>query len=657
MEKAGKGEGRKGGRAKSGKKRQAGAGPPVPPAPKRQIWWSIGYTILVCAVWGVIGLAGMLAFFAKDLPSTEGLWQQDKSQAVTLLDVNGRVIARRGIAVGERVTVKMLPAHVAEAVLASEDRRFYSHFGVDGWGLGRAAWVNFQSGRVVQGGSTITQQLAKNLFLKPERTLVRKLQEALLALYLEASFSKDDILSLYLNKVYFGAGAYGIDAAARRYFNKSASNLSLVESAILAGLLKAPTRYSPMNGSDLAWDRATVVLQAMVESGYISSDVREDALHTRPKFVSTDSTQGNQYFTDWVMDQIGELVGRSRSDLVVETTFDLNLQRSAEDAVLSELNVPGREDMQGALVAMTGDGSVRAMVGGRTYAQSVFNRATTAKRQPGSAFKPFVYLAALEGGMTPASPVVDQPTEYHGWSPANFTPGFEGEMTLGDALAKSVNTVAVQLCIRFGFGAVAERARRLGITSELSPVASLALGTSEVSLSELVTAYTPFSNGGFGSIAHGVIRVRSTSGQLLYERSGSGVGRVVSALNVGQMNLMLSGAVKSGTGKLSALRVRPSAGKTGTTQDFKDAWFVGYTRQLVAGVWLGSDQGRTMGKDIRGGTVPATIWKRFMDKATSGQPVAALAHIELAKAAPVPDDVDNVLAGILQEKGTSSQRN
>jgi len=658
MGKPGKGQGRKGSRTHAGKSRQADAPrtPTPPPPPPRNIWKRLGYALLVGFVWALIGLAGMLAYFSKDLPSTADLWRQDKSQSVTLVDVHGRVIARRGISNGKLVTVKDLPPEVAQAVLASEDRRFYSHFGIDLWGLGRAFWVNMQSGRVVQGGSTITQQLAKNLFLKPERTMARKAQEMLLALYLESSFTKDEILSLYLNKVYFGAGSYGIDAASRRYFNKSATNLSLVESAVLAGLLKAPSRYSPMNGSDLAWDRATVVLQSMVETGVLSQAARDDALHTRPKFVSSNSSQGNQYFTDWIVDQLGDLVGRSDGDLVVETTFDLNMQKSAEEAVLSVLDGQGREDMQGALIAMTGDGSVLAMVGGRSYADSMFNRAITARRQPGSAFKPFVYLTALEGGLTPWSKMVDQHISYRGWSPSNFTPGYEGEMTLAYALAKSVNTVAAQLCLKFRPESVVDTAHRLGITSNLASVPALALGVSEVSLAELATAYAPFANGGFGAVAHGVTRIRNASGEILYVRSGSGIGRVIAPLNVGQMNVMLSGAVTSGTGRQAALGNRPTAGKTGTTQDFKDAWFVGYTRQIVAGVWVGTDQGQTMGKAVTGATLPAGIWRRFMERATAGQPVSPLPDVELVDV-PVADDVDNVVAGILKEQDGAPSQN
>lgn len=618
--------------------------------PSRRIWWRIAQTLIVCVIWVIIGLAGVLAYFAKDIPSTEGLWQQERTQSVTLLDANGRVIAQRGISGGEVVRVDDLPKHVASAVIASEDRRFYSHFGMDPWGLARAFWVNLQTGRVVQGGSTITQQLAKNLFLKPERTISRKLQEGLLAFYLEATFSKDDILSLYLNKVYFGAGAYGIDAAARRYFNKSATRLSLIEAAILAGLLKAPSRYSPINGSDLALDRAVVVLHSMVETGAITEDLRQDALHTRPKFATSLSSQGNQYFTDWIVEQIPDLVGRSHSDLIVETTFDLGMQKSAEEAVGKVLEVQGQPNLQGALIAMSPDGAVRAMVGGRSYGQSMFNRATLAKRQPGSAFKPFVFLAGLESGMTPMTKVVDQPVTYRDWTPTNFKPGFAGEMTMSEALANSTNSVAVQLCLKLSPERVVETAQRLGITSELSAVPSIALGTSEVSLAELVTSYVPFANGGFGAIAHGVRRVKSRSGEVLYVRQGSGLGRVIPHRNVGQMNRMLSAAVKSGTGRQALLATRPVAGKTGTTQDFKDAWFVGYSRQLVSGVWVGTDQGETMGRHVTGGTLPAQIWKRFMERATAGHPVAGLPGADVVDEEEQEIDFDDVLARVLDGK-------
>ncbi len=614
--------------------------------------WRVLYVLSIAGIWCGVGIAAVLAYFAADLPSTEGLWRQERTHAVTLLDVGGRVIARRGIDAGLPVTLRDLPAHVPQAVLASEDRRFYSHIGLDFWGLGRAAWVNMNAGRVVQGGSTITQQLAKNLFLKPERTFGRKIQEALLAVYLEMSYSKDEILSLYLNRVYFGAGAYGIDAAARRYFNKPAARLSLVEGAILAGLLKAPTRYSPVNGIELAQQRASVVLQAMVETHAITAEQRDDALRTRPKLATSAETQGNQYLVDWVMERLPGLVGRPNVDLIVQTTLDLELQRLAEEAVLKTLRAKARPNVQGALVAMTTDGAVKAMVGGRSYVSSEFNRATQAKRQPGSAFKPFVFLAALEAGRTPSTKVIDAPVTYRGWTPANFSEKHEGEMTMAEALARSVNTVAVKLCLEVGPKTVARTARRMGIVSDLAPVPSLALGTSEVTLSELVTAYVPFATGGRKAIAHGVKRVTSIRGEVLYERSGSGLGIAVNADAAGAMNRMLMKSIREGTGKAAALGERPSAGKTGTSQDFKDAWFVGYTRQVVAGVWTGNDANRPMDKENRGGTLPAMIWKTFMESATAGQPVMPLPGSDVVDE-PAEDEgsaFDDLLAGLFEDK-------
>jgi penicillin-binding protein 1A len=614
--------------------------------------WRLLHRAAVAGVWLSLFVAGLLAYFAADLPSTDGLRRQDSAHAVTLLDANGRIIARRGIDSGLPVAIGDLPPYVAQAVLASEDRRFYSHFGLDLWGLGRAAFVNMQEGRIVQGGSTITQQLAKNLFLEPERTYSRKIQEALLAVYLEMSFSKDEILAIYLNRVYFGAGAYGLDAAARRYFNKPASRLTLVEAAILAGLLKAPTRYSPVNGIELAQARARIVLQAMVDVGYIDEAARDEALHTRPKLATGPAVSGNQYFADWIMEQLPGLVGRPDTDIVVETTLDLGLQRLAEDAVIKTLREKGAADTQGALIAMTPDGAVKAMVGGRSYMMSEFNRATQAKRQPGSAFKPFVFLTALEAGRTPMSRVTDAKVTYRGWTPANYSDTYEGDMTLGDALAKSVNTVAVQLCLELGPETVASTARRMGILSDLAAVPSLALGTSEVTLLELANAYVPFATGGRGAIAHGVKRVKGIDGGVLYERSGSGLGPLVDADVAGAMNRMLIKAVRTGTGKAALLADRPSAGKTGTSQDFKDAWFIGYTRQLVAGVWVGNDANQAMSKSIRGGTLPATMWKSFMTRAMAGKPAQPLPGDDVIDP-PEADDgsaFDDLLAGLFEDK-------
>jgi penicillin-binding protein 1A len=649
MGKDGKGKRRSPARARRGDAEDA-------PAAGRR--WRVLHALTIATVWLSVGVGGMLAYFAADLPSTDGLRRPETDHAVTLLDTGGRVIARRGIDAGLPVTLKDLPPHVAQAVLASEDRRFYSHFGLDFWGLGRAAWVNMQAGRVVQGGSTITQQLAKNLFLKPERTYGRKIQEALLAVYLEMSFSKDEILAIYLNRVYFGAGAYGIDAASRRYFNKPSSRLTLIEAAILAGLLKAPTKYSPANGIELAQDRASLVLQAMVDVGYVDEATRSDALHTRPKLATGPSVQGNQYFADWVMEQLPGIVGRPDTDIVVETTLDLALQRAGEEAVVKALRERA-PSAQGALVAIATDGSVRAMVGGRSYVMSEFNRVTQAKRQPGSAFKPFVYLTAIEAGRTPASRVTDAEVKYRDWTPANYSGKYEGDMTLGDALARSINTVAVKLCLELGPESVRQTARRMGIVSDLAAVPSLALGTSEVTLIELAGAYVPFATGGRGAIPHGIKKVSAINGDVLYERSGSGLGNVIDADAAGAMNRMLIKAVQTGTGKAAALQGRPSAGKTGTSQDFKDALFVGYTRQLVAGVWVGNDANQPMGKEIRGGTLPASMWRSFMERALAGAPVLPLPGSDVIDA-PDEDDAlafDDLLAGLFDDKKPSEKTN
>ncbi len=610
------------------KRKAAGGEPPH--------WgWRVAYYATLTCVWSGVIIAGVLAFFAADLPSTEGLRRHDTTHAVTLLDAKGRLIARRGIDGGMPVTLADLPAYVPQAVIATEDRRFYSHFGVDPWGLGRALWVNFEAGRVVQGGSTITQQLAKNLFLEPQRTMTRKVQEALLAVYLEMSFSKDEILALYLNRVYFGAGAYGIDAASRRYFNKPASKLTMIEGAILAGLLKAPTRYSPVNGIELAQQRATLVLDAMVEAGFISAAEKDDAIRTRPKLATAPTIQGNQYFADWVMERLPHFVGRPAVDLVVQTTLDLDMQRQAEAAVQDVLRDkgPGTGAEQGALIAMNTNGAVRAMVGGRSYMQSEFNRATLARRQPGSAFKPFVFLTALENGRTPASRVMDAAVTYRGWTPENFDEKHEGEVSLTQALARSINTVAVRLCLELGPENVAATAHRLGITSPLNSVPSLALGTSEVTLTELTNAYLPFATAGRGAIAHGIVSVRAVNGDVLYARRGSGPGEVIDPAAAGAMNWMLSEAMRTGTGKSAALSSRPAAGKTGTSQEFRDAWFVGYTGQLVTGVWVGNDAAQPM-KKVTGGTIPAAIWKNFMESATANDPVVALPGTNIVDEAP-----------------------
>jgi len=611
------------------------APPPKPPVRRKRSW---PYVLIMLAIWGLIFGAVIFSHFLSGLPDVRNLMTAGASQDVTILDDHGRLIARRGLTQGPAVAVADLPDYVPNAFIAIEDRRFRSHIGLDPFGLSRAALRNMTMGRVVQGGSTITQQLAKNLFLSPSRTMERKLQEAALAVYLETRYSKDQILGLYLNKVYFGAGVYGIAAAAEKFFGKHASELSLTEAAILAGSVKAPARYNPLADADAAHARAQLVLKAMEESGFIDLDTRLAAGQTRPRVVRVSGTPGSGYFADWVIAQLHDLVGPSAEPLVVETSLDLEVQSLAETAVLRGLGVDGEtlRVSQAALVAMTPDGAVRAMVGGRSYAQSGFNRATDAVRQPGSAFKPFVYLAALEHGHTPGDMVRDAQMRFGKWTPANYENRYEGEMPLLRAFAVSSNSVAAQLTQEVGPRAVAATAARLGIASPLDAVASLALGTSGVTPLELTGAYAAFANGGFGVQPFGILKVRTVSGKLLYARKSPAPEAVMSPENNAAMTQLMAETVLTGTGKAARLAGRPTAGKTGTTQDFRDAWFVGFTADLVCGVWTGNDDSSPMRK-ATGGGLPARIFREFMTGAGQGLDARPLAGMALAANQPPPD--------------------
>ncbi|MEI9990290.1 MAG: PBP1A family penicillin-binding protein [Rhizomicrobium sp.] len=597
--------------------------PPPPQKPRRRRAWP--YAVMLLIAWGGIFGAVFWSHFLSDLPDTTKLMVAGSSHDVTVLDVQGRLIARRGLTQGDRIDVSLLPSYVPNAFIAIEDRRFRSHLGIDPIGLARAAFENMNAGHVRQGGSTLTQQLAKNLFLSPSRTFERKLQEAMLALYLESRYSKDQILTLYLNRVYFGAGVYGIEAAAQRFFGKHAQQLTLPEAAMLAGSVKAPARFNPLADTDASMQRATVVLQAMVESGFIDAKTRADAEATRPRIVRGSGTPGSGYFADWVLSRLSGYIGDNDDSLIVETTFDLDAQALAERAVAQGLAADGDKlhASQGVLVAMTPDGAIRAMVGGRSYEASSFNRATDALRQPGSAFKPFVYLTAFEHGRTPDDVMNDGPVDIHGWKPQDYEGHFEGPMSLEHAFAKSSNSVAAQLAQEVGPATVVRTARRLGISSPLEAVASLALGTSGVSPLELTGAYVPFANGGHGVNAFAIARIKTRSGTVLYERKGSGLGEVMSPLSNQQMTRLMVETVTTGTGKAARLDGRPTAGKTGTTQDFHDAWFVGFTADLVCGVWIGNDDNAPMEK-ATGGTLPAKIFHNFMEAAEAGLPVKPL---------------------------------
>jgi len=612
-----------------------GAPPPKKQVRGRKSSWP--FILAMFVIWGLIFGAVVFSHFISGLPDVRNLMKAGPSQDVTILDDRGRLIARRGLTQGEMIPVAALPDYVPNAFIAIEDRRFRSHFGIDPMGLSRAAIRNMMTGHVVQGGSTLTQQLAKNLFLTPNRNMERKLQEAGLAVYLETRYSKDQILSLYLNKVYFGAGVYGIEAAAEKFFGKHASELGLTEAAMLAGSVKAPAKYNPLADADASQARAQTVLKAMEAVGFIDLETRLAAAQTRPRVMRASATPGSGYFTDWVISQLNGVIGTSAEPVVVETSFDLETQNLAETAVERGLAAQGDKlhAGQGALVAMTPDGAVRAMVGGRSYVQSSFNRAADAVRQPGSAFKPFVYLTAFENGRTPDDVMHDSPITIGKWTPADFEDEYQGDMPLVKAFAVSSNSIAAQLTQEVGPRAVAATARRLGIASPLDEVASLALGTSGVTPLELTGAYAAFANGGEGVTPFGILKVRTISGKLLYARPARAHAAVMSAQNDAAMTRLMHETIASGTGKAAALGERPVAGKTGTTQDFHDAWFIGFSADLVCGVWIGNDDSRPMAH-ATGGGLPANIFHEFMTGAEQNLPVRPLMGAYIA--ANLPDD-------------------
>jgi penicillin-binding protein 1A len=607
------------------KRRKTRARKSRPARGRRALVVRLAYWTLVVGLWVAIGGAGVVAWVGAHLPPIQSLEIPKRPPSIQIVDFQGHALARRGDLAGAPLPLKELPAYVPKAFIAIEDRRFYDHSGVDPFGIGRALIANVLHRGVAQGGSTITQQLAKNLFLTQERTINRKLQEALLAIWLERKFSKTQILELYLNRVYFGSGAYGIEQASQHYFGKSARQITVAEAALLAGVVKSPSRLAPTRNFDGAEKRARAVLAAMAELKFISHSTERTALARPPRIVAQANTGSVNYVADWVMDALNDTLGRVEQDITVQTTIDANLQANAEKALTDELAQKGDKNGvgQGALVAMTPDGSVRALVGGRNYADSQFNRAVSAKRQPGSAFKPFIYLTAIEHGLTPDSVREDRPINVKGWQPENYSHEYFGPVTLTKALALSLNTVSVRLTLEFTPLAVIRTAYRLGIASKLEPNASIALGTSEVSMLELVGAYATFANGGYALVPHVVQKIIAANGKVLYSRNTGQLGRIVEARHVAMMNQMMAETLTIGTAHKAALPGWPAAGKTGTSQDFRDAWFIGYTAHLVTGVWLGNDDG-TSTKHVTGGGLPVEIWSRFMRGAHQGVPVASL---------------------------------
>jgi penicillin-binding protein 1A len=599
-------------------------------------------------VWALIFIVAFFAVFSVDLPDTSKLYDVKRQPSISYLDRSGGLVAVRGSQYAPPVDLDRLPPYVPKAFVAIEDRWYYWHLGFNPWGILRSQvydWTH-RGGGPLRGGSTITQQLARNLFLTPNQTYRRKAQELILAIWLEAKFSKKQILELYLNRVYFGAGAYGIEAASQRYFNKPAAQLTLGESALLAGMMKGPSRYSPVAATDRAARRATIVLDEMVRINAITPEQRDQAFATKVRVNPVLANQRAQYFTDWVDDQVRHLVGEPTEDLVVETTLDLPLQASAEQAVQEGVAAAKTQGvLQGALVSLDGEGRVRAYVGGINYLQSQFDRATQARRQAGSSFKPFVYLTAMEAGRTPDTPVLDEPITIGKWTPRNYTGKYLGPITIEIGLKESINTVAARLASEVGTSNVAATAHRLGIVSPIQLDPSMALGAVEVSPMEMAQAYAPFSNGGLFARGYGIERIRTASGRVLYEH---GVGADERRAVIGQPALsymirMMRQVPISGTGTRANVKGYDLAGKTGTTSDYRDAWFMGYTGGFVTAVWVGRDDNTPM-KKVTGGGVPAGIWHDYMSQAL---PRLKTEAIPGGDAPPPPDQPTDALGAII----------
>lgn len=573
----------------------------------------------------------ILYFAVPPIQENADIWHQGRQYAVTFKDAEGQLIGRRGIRQNDAIPLEEMPPRVINAVLATEDHRFYSHLGLDFQGTFRALIENLRANDVVQGGSTITQQLAKNLFLTPDRTIKRKLNEAMLALWIEFRRSKTEILKLYLERAYLGGGTYGVEAASQFYFGKSVKDVSLAEAAMLAGLFKAPSKFAPHINIQAARGRASVVLDRMVASGVISEGEAFAARRNPAKFVKEVDPLTPNYFLDWAYEQTLETLKEHNLEkeyvVDVTTTVDLRLQRIAQATVNNTLDVQGiaKGVRQAALVSMTPEGAVKTIVGGRDYEHSQFNRATDAKRQPGSSFKPIVYLTALRSGFTPRSVVVDAPISIGNWSPKNYSHSYRGRVTLMTALTKSINTIPVRLSLSFGRKKIIETAKRLGLQTRLISTPSMPLGTSEVTVLDLTTVYASFANGGNKVKPYAVLEIKRPSGELLYDRKrhATPLEQTIEPEFVASLNSMLNNVVLNGTGRRAFLDFMPAGGKTGTTSSYRDAWFMGFTNHLVTGVWFGNDNYQPT-KRVTGGSLPAQTWKEFMLRALEGKATAAL---------------------------------
>ncbi len=631
-------------RSRSGAARRSSAG-----FLSRAFYWSF-----VLGLWLAIGLGGVVLYYGARMPSATTWSIPERPPNVKIVSSDGTTLANRGATGGEAVTLGRMSPYIPQAVIAIEDRRFYYHFGVDPIGLARAMISNVMAGRMVQGGSTVTQQLAKNLFLSPERTVERKVQEVLLAFWLEHKFTKDQILEMYLNRVYFGSGSYGVEAASRRYFKRPSRDVNLAQAALLAGLLKAPSRLSPARNPDAAEARAQVVLEAMRDVGYVTDREITTAMTRAPTRAKSYWTGAENYAADLVMGRLEGLIGGPvTQDLIVDTTINHRMQMQGERTIRGAIDRNGQKlnVSQGALVSIDGTGAIRALVGGYDYSVSQFDRATTARRQPGSAFKPFVYTAALEQGSTPQSVRNDAPIRIGKWTPSNYDEKYRGPVTLSEALASSLNTIAAQLVMESGPKNVVKTAHRMGIESKLQANASIALGTSEVTLTELTAAFAPFMNGGYKATPHVIKRVRTADGKVLYENTYDNPPRVLRPDVIAMMNSMMVRVVSEGTGRRAQLGGHMVAGKTGTSQAFRDALFVGYTSSLATGVWFGNDDGKPTRK-VTGGAMPAAAFQEFMQVALNGE-----SDIHLPGQFVVPADPSQVAIPVARPSNVPRRRN
>lgn len=606
-----------------------------------------------------LGTAGAIVLLMLALPAfdeTYGNWKEQNDFAVTFLDRYGNEIGHRGIIHEDSVPIEDLPDHLVKSVLATEDRRFFEHFGIDVLGLTRAMSENVRANSVVQGGSTITQQLAKNLFLTNERTIERKIKEAFLALWLEANLSKKEILRLYLDRAYMGGGTFGIAAASQFYFGKDVTNVTLAESAMLAGLFKAPARYAPHINLPAARARANEVLTNLVQGQLMTEGQVIGARRNPADVVDRGGNESPDFFLDWTFEEVKRLAGKyPQHSLIVRTTIDPNLQAAAEEAVESSLRQYSKRYRvkQGAVVMIENGGAVRAMVGGRDYGESQFNRATKALRQPGSSFKVYVYTTAMENGFTPETSVRDGPITWNGWSPRNYGRGYSGRMDLTRALVKSVNTIPVRLARdHLGTEAIAETARKMGVETPVRTDKTMALGTSEVTVMDMATAYAVFPAGGFSSNRHGITQIMNYAGDVLYDhgRDEPKPKRIISEQAVRSMNTILTQIPEWGTGRRAKLDGIKTGGKTGTTQAYRDGWFVGFTGNYTTAVWFGNDD-YTSSARMTGGSLPAMTFKQLMTYAHHGVELRSIPGLDLPDEGQNAEDANVASSGLVDDAG------